>query len=126
ASVPRDARAADVHDPGRGGSGGGRRGRPPGSRGRGVGPPARPTSIPRMALINRHRLWQAVADAALIAIAWWGAFELRFEGHRPLYDRMFAKTIFVVIAVKVAVLLVSGTYTKWWRYIALRDMQAIG
>ena len=30
-------------------------------------------------LVNRHRIWQLAADAALIAAAWYLAFQLRFD-----------------------------------------------
>ena len=40
------------------------------SRGRGVIP------------VNRHRIWQILADAVLIALAWYLAFQLRFDA-RP-------------------------------------------
>jgi FlaA1/EpsC-like NDP-sugar epimerase len=33
--------------------------------------------------VNRHRIWQLVADACLIALAWWLSFELRFDQGRP-------------------------------------------
>ena len=33
--------------------------------------------------VNRHRLWQLAADAGLIALAWWLAFQLRFDFDVP-------------------------------------------
>ena len=33
--------------------------------------------------VNRHRLWQIAADAGLIALAWWLAFQLRFDFDVP-------------------------------------------
>ena len=35
--------------------------------------------------INRHRIWQLVADGLLVAAAWWLAFELRFDNGIPAY-----------------------------------------
>jgi FlaA1/EpsC-like NDP-sugar epimerase len=73
--------------------------------------------------VNRHRLWQLFADAALIAIAWWLAFWLRFDqGVRPPYHRMFVDTILIVVASKLVVFVGSGFYNRWWRYVSTRDM----
>jgi FlaA1/EpsC-like NDP-sugar epimerase len=73
--------------------------------------------------VNRHRLWQLFADAALIAIAWWLAFWLRFDqGVRPPYHRLFVDTILIVVAIKLVVFVGSGFYNRWWRYVSTRDM----
>jgi FlaA1/EpsC-like NDP-sugar epimerase len=73
--------------------------------------------------INRHRLWQLFADGALIAVAWWLAFWLRFDHGVPgPYHRLFVDTILVVIAIKLAVFIAFGFYNRWWRYVSTRDM----
>ena len=73
--------------------------------------------------INRHRLWQLVADAGLIALAWYLAFELRFDhGVPPYYDTLFRKTLLIVIGIKLAVFVLSGFYERWWRYVSVSDM----
>ena len=79
-----------------------------------------------MPLLRRHRLWQIAVDAALIAGAWYLAFVLRFDkGVPPLYDDYWRRTILVVVGVKLGILLLSGWYVKWWRYISLRDVQVL-
>ncbi len=76
-----------------------------------------------MIRINRHRLWQLVADAGLVALAWYLAFELRFDrGVPPYYDTLFRRTILIVVAIKLAVFVLSGFYDRWWRYVSVRDM----
>ena len=35
--------------------------------------------------INRHSIWQIAVDAALVALAWWLAWILRFDQARPVY-----------------------------------------
>jgi FlaA1/EpsC-like NDP-sugar epimerase len=73
--------------------------------------------------VNRHRLWQLLADGALIALAWSLAFWLRFDqGVRPPYHRLFVDTILIVIAIKLIVFVLFGFYNRWWRYVSTRDM----
>src|SRR5438309_11187508 len=73
--------------------------------------------------VNRHRIWQLLADTALIALAWWLAFWLRFDHGVPgPYHRLFVDTIAVVVAIKLAVFIVFGFYNRWWRYVSTRDM----
>jgi FlaA1/EpsC-like NDP-sugar epimerase len=76
-----------------------------------------------MMRINRHRLWQLFADAGLIALAWYLAFELRFDrGVPPYYETLFRRTLPIVIAIKLVVFILAGFYERWWRYVSIRDM----
>jgi FlaA1/EpsC-like NDP-sugar epimerase len=73
--------------------------------------------------INRHRIWQVVADGGLIAVAWWLAFELRFDQGVPrYYDTLFTKTVLIVVGIKLLVFILFGFYDRWWRYVSTRDM----
>jgi FlaA1/EpsC-like NDP-sugar epimerase len=73
--------------------------------------------------INRHRLWQVAADAALVAAAWWLAFQLRFDnGLPPYYDVLLERAILLVVGIKIGVFIVLGFYNRWWRYVSTRDM----
>ncbi len=77
--------------------------------------------------VNRHRIWQLVADAGLIAVAWWLAFWLRFDHGVPNpYHRLFVDTLAVVVAIKLATFIVFGFYNRWWRYVSTRDMWGAG
>jgi FlaA1/EpsC-like NDP-sugar epimerase len=74
-------------------------------------------------LVNRHRIWQLAADAALIAAAWWLAFQLRFDFQVPVFfRRMLWETILIVVAIKLVVFVAAGFYNRWWRYVSTRDM----
>jgi FlaA1/EpsC-like NDP-sugar epimerase len=74
-------------------------------------------------LLNRHRIWQAVGDAALIALAWYLAFALRFDYDIPnRYMDLVAKTLPLVIVIKLAVFAGFGFYNHWWRYVSIGDM----
>jgi FlaA1/EpsC-like NDP-sugar epimerase len=73
--------------------------------------------------VNRHRVWQLLADGALITLAWWLAFWLRFDHGVPNpYHRLFIDTIGIVVAIKLAVFITFGFYNRWWRYVSTRDM----
>ncbi|HEX2044164.1 MAG TPA: nucleoside-diphosphate sugar epimerase/dehydratase [Gaiellaceae bacterium] len=79
-----------------------------------------------MRALNRHRIWQAAVDAALIAAAWYLAFALRFDyGIPPRYERLLTETIAVVVGVKIAVFVLFRLYDHWWRYLSIRDMWAV-
>ena len=79
-----------------------------------------------MNLVNRHRIWQLVADGCLVALAWWLAFTLRFDNPTPVYyDTLFRRTILVVVGIKLAVFVSLGFYNRWWRYVSTRDMWRI-
>jgi len=73
--------------------------------------------------VNRHRLWQVAVDAILIVAAWRLAFFLRFDRIRGNYIELLSWRVFaLVVAIKLAVFVVSGFYTRWWRYVSTRDM----
>jgi FlaA1/EpsC-like NDP-sugar epimerase len=79
-----------------------------------------------MVPVNRHRIWQVLADAGLIGLAWYLAFQLRFDAETPPpYERLFDKTIFAVVVLKLAVFVAFGFYNRWWRYVSTRDMWAL-
>ena len=41
------------------------------------------------------------------------------------YERLFAGTVLIVLALKIVVFVAMRFYTKWWRFTSLRDLQAI-
>ena len=50
-----------------------------------------------MKLISRHRIWQVVVDAGLLAAAWYLAFWLRFDTGIPVfYERLWSRSFSVV------------------------------
>ncbi len=76
--------------------------------------------------INRHSIWQVAVDAALVALAWWLAWNLRFEARPVYYDRYLDWSIvLLVVAIKLPVFTLSGFYNRWWRYVSTRDMWAV-
>src|SRR3954452_9684866 len=90
---------------------------------------ARPT-MPRMrrrirsaALpLHRHSLPQLGIDAALVALAYFLAYRLRFDGGIPDHfgDLLWATIPYVVVA-SLLVFTLFGLYEKFWRYVGQRD-----
>jgi FlaA1/EpsC-like NDP-sugar epimerase len=76
-----------------------------------------------MSGIGRHRLLQLVVDAAIVAVSWFLAFQLRFDHGLPVYyDTLLRRTILIVVAIKLAVFLAFGFHRRFWRYVSVRDM----
>jgi FlaA1/EpsC-like NDP-sugar epimerase len=74
--------------------------------------------------VTRHSLWQVAVDAAIVAVAWVLAWNLRFDSDWPrYYDRYLTwEIVALVIAIKLPVFGLSGFYNRWWRYVSTRDM----
>ncbi|HEX3241387.1 MAG TPA: nucleoside-diphosphate sugar epimerase/dehydratase [Solirubrobacterales bacterium] len=78
--------------------------------------------------VYRNRVLQVVADALLVTLAYYLAFQLRFldEGGWPQrYQELFAQTVGFVVAGKLIVFAAFGLYQKWWRYVSGRDFMLI-
>jgi FlaA1/EpsC-like NDP-sugar epimerase len=76
-----------------------------------------------MSGIGRSRLLQLIADAAIVAVAWVLAFELRFDHGLPIYyETLLRRTILLVVAIKLVVFLAFGFHRRWWRYVSVHDM----
>ncbi len=75
---------------------------------------------------SRHRIWQLAVDAVLVALAWFLAFQLRFDHGVPrFYTTLFQHTIAPVVVINLVVFVAFGFYNHWWRYVSLRDMWTI-
>ncbi len=74
--------------------------------------------------VNRHRLWQLVVDAALVAAAWWLSWYVRFDHEPPVYYRRYLDwdIVLLVVAITIPVFILFGFYNRWWRYVSTRDM----
>jgi FlaA1/EpsC-like NDP-sugar epimerase len=76
--------------------------------------------------VYRNRVLQIAADAGLVALAYYLAFQLRFlddpHGWPHRYEVLFAQTVGFVVAGKLIVFAAFGLYQKWWRYVSGRDV----
>jgi FlaA1/EpsC-like NDP-sugar epimerase len=79
--------------------------------------------------VYRNRMLQVVADALLVALAYFLAFELRFlddpHGLPHRYEVLFAQSVGFVVVGKIVVFAAFGLYQKWWRYVSGRDFWLI-
>jgi FlaA1/EpsC-like NDP-sugar epimerase len=65
-------------------------------------------------------------DGALVAFAYYLAFQLRFEhGPTGYYSHLRERTIWWVLALSPLVLIVARVYQRRWRYAGQRDYEAV-
>jgi FlaA1/EpsC-like NDP-sugar epimerase len=80
--------------------------------------------------IHRHSLPQLAVDGALVALAYYLAFELRFDngGRSQLphdYELLRERTIWWVLGGSLLVLVLARVYQRRWRYSGQRDYEAV-
>ena len=76
--------------------------------------------------LTRHSLPRLALDGALVALAYWLAFELRFDnGPQGRYEKLFERTFWWVLAGSLVVLALSRVYQRRWRYSGQRDYEAV-
>jgi FlaA1/EpsC-like NDP-sugar epimerase len=80
--------------------------------------------------VHRHALPQLLVDGVLVALAYFLAFWLRFEGsfrsasgHR--YEHLLGATIVWVVAVTLIALTAFGQYQRLWKFVGQRDYEAV-
>jgi FlaA1/EpsC-like NDP-sugar epimerase len=76
--------------------------------------------------LHRYTLPQLAVDVALVALAYYLAFQLRFNDGPPrYYAHLREDTIWWVIALSVVVLVLSRAYQRRYRYTSHRDYEAL-
>jgi FlaA1/EpsC-like NDP-sugar epimerase len=79
--------------------------------------------------VHRHALPQLVVDGVLVALAYFLAFWLRFEGGRwgpgDRYQHLLGVTILWVLAAALVGLAVFGQYQRLWKFVGQRDYEAV-
>src|SRR4051795_8122346 len=69
--------------------------------------------------VHRHSLSQVALDAGLVALAYYLAYRLRFDGAGgvpDLYHDLFMRTLGFVVIGNVAIFTLFGLYRHWMRY----------
>ncbi len=76
--------------------------------------------------IHRHSVPQLLVDGLLVALAYYLAFQLRFDGHvLTRYDDLFDSTLPWVIPVSLIIFSAFGLYQRLWTFIGQRDYEAV-
>ncbi|HEY4451844.1 MAG TPA: nucleoside-diphosphate sugar epimerase/dehydratase [Solirubrobacteraceae bacterium] len=76
--------------------------------------------------LHRHSLPQLAVDGALVALAYYLAFQLRFDSGPPSdYARLRTDTIWWVAVGSLPVLVFARVYQRRWRYAGQRDYEAV-
>jgi FlaA1/EpsC-like NDP-sugar epimerase len=77
-------------------------------------------------MLHRRSLPQLAVDGALVALAYYLAFQLRFDnGPTGYYGELRARTILWVLGGSLVVLVLSRVYQRRWRYSSQRDYEAV-
>src|SRR5438270_10049231 len=76
--------------------------------------------------VHRHSLPQLVVDGALVAIAYFLAYRLRFDNAVPArYDDLLEATIPWVVPLVLTVLAGFGLYQRIWTFVGQREYEAV-
>jgi UDP-GlcNAc:undecaprenyl-phosphate GlcNAc-1-phosphate transferase len=75
----------------------------------------------------KRRVFEVLLDLAMAALAYYGAYLLRFDGLLPDEQMIiFADTLMVVAVIEMLFLLWGGVYRGLWRYTGMDDLINIG
>jgi FlaA1/EpsC-like NDP-sugar epimerase len=76
--------------------------------------------------VHRHSLPQLLADCLLVALAYYLAYWLRFEGHIVgRYHDLMVDTFPWVVPATLVVLAAFGVYQRLWTFVGQRDYEAV-
>jgi FlaA1/EpsC-like NDP-sugar epimerase len=76
--------------------------------------------------LHRRSMFQLALDGLLVALAYYLAFQLRFDnGPAGHYAELRQRTIWWVLAGSLPVLVLARVYQRRWRYSSQRDYEAV-
>jgi UDP-GlcNAc:undecaprenyl-phosphate GlcNAc-1-phosphate transferase len=93
-----------------------------------------PATMPRrgvtplvITFMHKRRVAEVLLDVCLVAIAYYGAWRLRFEGAEwQAYLPSLLQSLPIALGVQMTALYVFGAYRGAWRYFGLMDGVAFG
>lgn len=75
---------------------------------------------------HRRRIFEILLDCMLMALAYYGAYLLRFEGDVPdEQTAIFIRTLPLMLAIQIFLFLAGGVYRGIWRYIGVDDLATV-
>lgn len=75
---------------------------------------------------HKRRVFEVLLDVTLMALAYYGAYMLRFEEMPAEQLAIFVRTLPLVIIIETLFFLVGGVYRGLWRHAGLDDLIVIG
>src|SRR4051812_28483796 len=76
--------------------------------------------------VHRHALPQIALDAGLVALAYYLAYQLRFdEGVPDRYHELLTHSLTIAVVGSVVVFWSCGLYRHWWRYASQREFARV-
>jgi UDP-GlcNAc:undecaprenyl-phosphate GlcNAc-1-phosphate transferase len=74
----------------------------------------------------KRRVFEVLLDVVLIALAYYGAYVLRWDGNLDAEQLgIFLNTLSIVIIIEMAFFLMGGVYRGLWRYAGINDLVVI-
>jgi len=84
--------------------------------------PSKTTAFP----FHRHAVPQALVDGALVALAYFLAYRLRFDQGVPVrFENLFEQTWWWAVLSGIGTFACFRMYQRWWRYTGQRDYLGI-
>jgi UDP-GlcNAc:undecaprenyl-phosphate GlcNAc-1-phosphate transferase len=72
---------------------------------------------------HRRRIFEILLDSALVALAYYSAYLLRFDGDLPRQQiPIFIRTLPLLVAVQILSFLIGGVYKGIWRYAGVYEL----
>ena len=76
--------------------------------------------------VHRHSVPQVLVDAGLVALSYYLAYQLRFDGAvTPRYQDLLERTIAFAVIGSVCCFAIFGLYRHWMRYASRRDYMEV-
>ena len=74
----------------------------------------------------KRRIFEVLLDVVLVAMAYYGAYLIRFDGEMPGEQmQVVLRTIPLVIIIQLPFFLLMGVYRGLWRYTGISDLMTI-